>query len=317
MSQAREAASGVHLHEGIEFAGVLGYRPVQLDLYLPPAQSADTADTAVPPPVVLFLHGGGWAVGTRKSASPAIDDWDPSFFERLALAGFAVASADYRLSEESRFPAQLHDAKAAVRWLRKHAARYGFDGERIVAWGGSAGGHLAALVGLTGDVAELEGTVGEPRPGPPVPPPPPAPGETPISTRVAGVIDWYGPVDLPAMVAQDDGTGLMEHDSPESPEGRLIGARISENPGLARAASPITYVHAGAPPFLIMHGTADRGVSVAQSKSLAEALRAVGVHVETEWVEGSDHMWMGAPDIEAIFNRSVKFARQVTERSTD
>jgi acetyl esterase/lipase len=136
---------GVQTHPGIEYATVLGYRPLLLDLYLPapgsrPAQA----------PVVLFLHGGGWGLGSRTEVGPPFDDWQPSFFERLAQAGFAVASADYRLSGEAQFPAQLHDAKAAVRWLRRNAGEYGLDGDRIVAWGPSAGGHLAALLGLTG-----------------------------------------------------------------------------------------------------------------------------------------------------------------------
>ena len=152
----------VHTHPGIEYAAVLGYRPLLLDLYLPdPGASPGQA------PVVLFLHGGGWGLGSRTEVGPPFDDWQPSFFERLAQAGFAVASADYRLSGEARFPAQLHDAKAAVRWLRRNAGEYQLDGDRIVAWGASAGGHLAALLGLTGDVPGLEGSVGEERrPGP-------------------------------------------------------------------------------------------------------------------------------------------------------
>jgi acetyl esterase/lipase len=304
--------------EGIEYASVLGYRPLLLDLYLP--SGSDPAATR--PAVVLFLHGGGWGLGTRKSVGPTFDNWRPGFFERLALAGFAVASADYRLSGEARFPAQLHDAKAAVRWLRRHADGYGLDSDRIVAWGSSAGGHLAALVGLTGDVPELEGTVGEGRPGPGGPPgaggpgpggPGAGPAERPAeSSRVAAVVDWYGPTDLLSMEAQSGGTGLMSHDSPDGPEGNLVGGRVSELPELARAASPISYVLPGAPPFLIMHGTADRGVPLAQSESLADALAAAGAQVETEWIEGSDHMWIGAPDVEGIFTASVDFARRVT-----
>jgi acetyl esterase/lipase len=325
--------------DGIEYASVLGYRPLLLDLYLPPAglspagsgssgSGSSGSDPAAPrPAVVLFLHGGGWGLGTRKDVGPAFGSWRPSFFERLALAGFAVASADYRLSGEARFPAQLHDAKAAVRWLRRHAGHYGLDSDRIVAWGASAGGHLAALVGLTGDVAELEGTVGEgsrgpggpgpggPGPGGPGPggPGPGGPAERPTeSSRVAAVVDWYGPTDLLSMEAQSGGTGPMSHDAPDGPEGKLIGGRVSELPELARAASPISYVLPGPPPFLIMHGTADRAVPLAQSETLAEALAAAGAQVETEWIEGSDHMWIGAPDIEGIFTASVDFARRVT-----
>jgi len=294
---------------GIEYAAVLGYRPLLLDLYLPAE--------GPPPPVVLFLHGGGWGLGTRAHVGPVFDEWRPSFFERLAQAGFAVASADYRLSGEARFPAQLHDVKAAVRWLRRNAAEHGLDADKIVAWGASAGGHLAALLGLTGDAPELEGSVGEERmPGPPLPgsagSAAAGPDRAPVSSAVAAVVDWYGPTDLPSMDAQSDGSGPLRHDSPESPESRLIGGRPSELTELARIASPVSHIRPGAPPFLIMHGTADRAVPLAQSQSLADGLAAAAVPAETAWISGSDHMWIGAPDVEEIFATSVDFARRVT-----
>jgi acetyl esterase/lipase len=306
---------------GIEYATVLGYRPLLLDLYLPePGAGAGRGEADPPLPVVLFLHGGGWGLGTRAHVAPAFDDWRPSFFERLARAGFAVASADYRLSGEARFPAQLHDVKAAVRWLRRNAAEHGLDGDKIVAWGASAGGHLAALLGLTGDVPGLEGSVGEERlPGPPIPgssgPEPAGPDQAPVSSAVAAVVDWYGPTDLGSMDAQSDGSGPLRHDSPGSPESRLIGGRPSELAELAWAASPVSYIKPGASPFLIMHGTADRAVPLAQSQSLADGLAAVGAAAETAWIGGSDHMWIGAPDVEEIFATSVDFARRVTSVS--
>jgi acetyl esterase/lipase len=281
-----------------EYAFVFGYRPLVLDLYLPPA-------AADPPPVVLFLHGGGWALGDRRLTAPAFASWQPGFFERITAAGFAVASADYRLSAEATFPAQLHDAKAAVRWLRRHGAEYGFDGSRIVAWGTSAGGHLAALLGLTGDYpdASIEGTVGEAGSST-------GGSSTAGSSTVSAVIDWYGPTDLIALAPVT--TGPMEHDSPASPEGRLIGARVSSAAGLARAASPVAYVHPGAPPFQIKHGLADLAVPVSQSQALATALLEAGVPVDTEWVDGADHMWAGAsPErVEEIFTSSLEFARK-------
>jgi len=307
----------VHILDGVEYAAVLGYRPLLLDLYLPvpdepvPGPGASPGQARPPLPVVLFLHGGGWGLGTRREVGPPFDGWRPSFFERLAQEGFAVASADYRLTGEATFPAQLHDVKAAVRWLRRNAGEYGLAGERIVAWGASAGGHLAALLGLTGDVPGLEGAVGEERlPGPP------RPGSAVdlpvVSSAVAAVVDWYGPTDLLSMDAQSGGSGPMRHDAPESPESRLIGGRLSELPGLARIASPVSHVRPGAPPFLIMHGTADHAVPLAQSQSLADALAAAGSPAETAWIGGSDHMWLGAPDVEEIFASSVDFARRVT-----
>ena len=215
-AEPRVLAEGIRLLEGIEYASIRGFRPLLLDLYLPAG--------AGPWPAVVFIHGGGWGVGTRASVSPPLDDWSPSAFERIARAGLAVATVDYRLTGEAIFPAQLHDVKAAVRWLRSQADALGIDAERLVAWGASAGGHLAALVGLTGAEGVLEGDVGATGP----------------SSAVCGVIDWYGPADLVSMEAQSDGSGPMEHDSAGSPEGSLIGGVVSENPERARAASPST-----------------------------------------------------------------------------
>ena len=131
--------------KGIEFSRPGGV-PLLLDLYLP---AEDTA--AKPVPAVVHFHGGGWRVGERSSLGPVTDGFSLAPFERLAAAGFAVVSADYRLSSQAVFPAQLEDAKAAVAWLRTHAAEYNVDPDRIFAWGDSAGGHLACLVGLGAD----------------------------------------------------------------------------------------------------------------------------------------------------------------------
>lgn len=263
----------------IEYASVPGFRPLLLDLHLPPSGPER--------PVILFIHGGAWMFGSRTHGGPAFED---GFFERLVLAGFAVASVDYRLSGEAIFPAQLHDVKAAVRWLRRHASEHGLDGRRIVAWGESAGAHLAALLGLTG--ADLDGAE--------------------ESSEVAAVIAWYGPADLTTMQAQMPPGASVEHETPESPEGRLIGGRISELHDAAIAASPIGHVRPGAPPFQIKHGVDDRIVPCAQSEQLAAALRTAGVSVDTEWIEGADHVWAGITDLRAIFDDSVEFAKKVT-----
>ena len=147
---------------GIEFAraGDDGSRPLLLDLYLPGAEGG-----AAPRPAVVHFHGGGWRTGERSSLGPVLDGFGISAFEMLTDAGFVVVSADYRLSQEAHFPAQLQDAKAAVRWLRNHAADYNVDPDRIYAWGDSAGGHLASLVGLTADADGVDADgAGPPRP---------------------------------------------------------------------------------------------------------------------------------------------------------
>jgi acetyl esterase/lipase len=257
----------IEIRTEVEYAFVLGFRPLVLDLYLPSDREAA--------PVLVYFHGGGWGLGSRRNMCPLLDSWQPSFFERLAGDGVALASVDYRLSAEARFPAQLDDAQAAVRWVRAHAAELGLDAERVIAWGASAGGHLAVLAGLT------------------------MPGE------VAAVIDWYAPTDLLALA---EAPGPPEHDSPDSPEGRLLGGPVRDRPELAREASPIAHVRAGAPPFLILHGTADRAIPIAQSEALARALTEAGASADFEAIEGADHMWEGAPSLEHIYQRTLGFA---------
>jgi acetyl esterase/lipase len=285
-------ASGVTVHHAVEFAVVEGYRPLLLDLYLPtPATASGGA--------IVYLHGGGWAVGSRRRFGRAFASWSPTPFDRLAQAGFVVASVDYRLSGEARFPAQLHDVKAAIRWLRGTAGRTGVDPERILAWGESAGGHLAALAGLTSARSELAGTLGE---------------FVDQSSAVCGVIDWYGPMDLLSLSSQHRPDSDKRPDDAGSWESMMVGSPLQAEPARSRAASPISYVHAEAPRMQIHHGTVDTQVPFAQSVEFAEAMRDAGGDVELIVVEGSDHFWTGAPDVSAIFDASLEFARRVTAR---
>jgi len=263
----RIGSGGVRVLSGVPYAALPGARPLELDLYLPPAPG--------PAPVAVFLHGGGWRLGSRHSAGPAYRGADPTPFEQLAQAGIAVASVDYRLSGEAGWPAQLHDAKAAVRWLRSRAAELGVDPDRIAAWGESAGGHLAELLGLVADPA-LEGGVGLTGP----------------SSAVVAVAAWYAPSDV-AAVATDNGAD--PHD-PDSRETQLLGAPVPSVPDVAAQASPLTHVSPGAPPFLLLHGRADRFVSCRQSERLHDALSEAGAEVELHTYDGADHMWLGSPD---------------------
>lgn len=291
-----ELASGVRVHHAVEFAVVEGFRPLVLDLYVPIADAASGA-------AIVYLHGGGWAVGTRRRFGRAFAGWQPTPLDLLAQAGFVVATIDYRLSGEARFPSQLHDVKAAIRWLRGDAAtRLGVDPARILAWGESAGGHLAMLAGLTGDRPEMEGDVGDQL------------GE---SSTVCGVIDWYGPMNLLSLASQHPLGSDKRPDDAGSWESSLVGAPLQTDPKRTGAASPIAYVHAGAPPIQIHHGTADTLVPHAQSVEFVDALRRAGGDADFVSVEGSDHFWTGAPDLEAIFERSVKFATQVAQQQGD
>ncbi|MGY1643517.1 alpha/beta hydrolase fold domain-containing protein [Geodermatophilus sp. SYSU D00703] len=251
---------------GVPYAAIPGIRPLELDLYLPAGDG--------PAPAVVFLHGGGWRLGSRRSAGPAFPG--PALFEEVARAGIAVASVDYRLSGEAVWPAQLSDAKAAVRWLRARAGELGIDAGRVAAWGESAGGHLAALLGLTADDAALEGDVGVTGP----------------SSAVTAVAAWYPPTDL-AGFAGDAGADPADASTREA---QLLGAPPAAVPDLAAQASPVTHVSPAAPPFLLLHGTADRFVPCVQSERLAAALDAAGADVTLHTYPGADHMWLGAPD---------------------
>jgi acetyl esterase/lipase len=254
--------------KGIEFAHPEGSAPLLLDLYLP----ASLHDSGALPAVVHF-HGGGWRVGGRSSLGPQVDALGLSPIERLVDAGFVVASADYRLSSVARFPAQLLDAKAAVRWLRQNAGDYSVDPDRIYAWGDSAGGHLASLVGLTAGAAEYGAD------------------NSAVSDSVAAVAAWYPPTDLLRMGAQRLPNAVASADDPGSREALLLGAQPAEAPDKAAAASPVTYAGNHAPPFFLVHGTADRFVPPAQSASLAAALEGAGADVELLLIDGADHMW--------------------------
>lgn len=253
---ARTTAAGVRVLTGVPYAALPGARPLELDLYLPPGKA----------PVVVFLHGGGWRLGSRHAAGPQYRGSEP--FEHLAQAGIGVASVDYRLTGEAVWPAQLHDAAAAVRWLRSRADELDVDADRIAAWGESAGGHLAALLGLTDD--DLDGDVGVTGP----------------SSAVSAVVAWYPPTDLASVGDPTD---------PASREAQLLGAAPAQDPARAAEASPVTHAHAGAPPFLLLHGDADRMVPHAQSARLAELLP----DVRFETLPGADHMWLGSPDAAA------------------
>ncbi|WP_257614119.1 alpha/beta hydrolase [Arthrobacter sp. 31Y] len=251
--------------KGVEYArtGDDGTRPLLLDLYLPAGHVTPDAEGR---PAVVHFHGGGWRVGERSSLGPVCDGFGLTPFEVLAEAGFVVASADYRLSDEAQFPAQLHDALTAVDWLRDHAEEYGVDPRRIYAWGDSAGGHLASLVGLAAAAYGKD-------------------------SSVAAVAAWYPPTDLVHMGEQALPNAVARASDPGSREELLVGTVLAENPHKTAAASPISYVSPAAPPFLLIHGTADRFVPAAQSQSLASELEKAGADVELLLIEDADHMW--------------------------
>ncbi|MEV6342908.1 alpha/beta hydrolase [Actinoplanes sp. NPDC051851] len=245
-----------------------GFRPLTLDLYRPPGDS--------PVPLIVWIHGGAWLFGSNKVESVPLLPGDIN--NRILAAGFAVARVTYRLSGEARFPAQLHDVKAAVRWLRHHAAALNVDPTRFGVWGESAGGHLASLVALTGDDPALTGRV----------------GILEGSDAVQSGVIWYGPSNLLSMAAQNHPQGFQDHDSPDAPEGRLVGGPVQSLPTESAAASPVTYASAAAPPLLLIHGAEDRVVPAAQSTELHEALLTAGASTTLEIIPAADHCFVGA-----------------------
>lgn len=279
----RVSDSGVRVLAGVPYAGLPGVRPLELDLWLPPA-------TGTPVPVAVFLHGGGWRLGSRHSAGPAYSEPRSNPFETTAQAGIAVASVDYRLSGEATFPAQLDDVRSAVRWLRLRADDLGVDPHRIAVWGESAGGHLAELVGFSGHHRATDGDV---EPG--------------LAGPVQAVVAWYAPSDI-AAVATDAGTDPWD---PTTREAQLLGQPAAAVPALAEQASPLTHVTSDAPPTLLLHGRGDRLISYHQSVRLHDALRRAGVPVHLHLYEDADHMWRNTSAVAAdAVRRTITFLRE-------
>lgn len=277
-------------HPALTYA-TIGGQPMLLDLYIP-------ATGTGPFPLVVWIHGGAWSGGTRFPAG---------FAQPLMQRGFAVASIDYRLtsqagqwgSEPVTFPAQIHDCKGAIRWLRANAPIYDLDHTRLGCWGSSAGGHLCALVGTSGGVAAIEGAIG---------------GNTEFWSGVQAVGDYFGPTDILRMqldVTTPPGSAF-NHDEPGSPESRLIGfdqpgqgigvlrANIT-NPtppfpffaALVMQANPITWVDADDPAHFIAHGDSDVTAPWRQSERLRDALAAAGVFHDYRIIPGAGHGNLG------------------------
>jgi acetyl esterase/lipase len=234
-----------------------GHRNQVLDLFLPERPSDK------PLPLMIWIHGGAWMAGNQ--ASPPV--------VYLVSKGFAVASVQHRFSSEAIWPAQAYDCKAAIRFLRAKASKYNLDPDHCGVGGDSSGGHLAAFVGTSGDVKEMEGDL----------------GNTNVSSRVQAVVDWFGPTDFTVMAQQSGPHSMIQHDSPNSPESRLLGGPVQEKRDLARTANPMTYVDKDDSPFLIMHGDNDQLVPLGQSVILAKALIDAGVEVTVKTIHGAGH----------------------------
>lgn len=249
-SQPLSAASH-RVFNDVEYAMVDGMA-LRLDLHLVESRQA---------PLIVWVHGGAWRGGSKSDMplGPLMDD------------GYSIASVDYRLSTVAPFPAMIHDIKAAIRFLRASAAHYGYDASRIAIAGGSAGGHLAALVGVTNGVKELEGKVG---------------GNLDQSSDVQATMSLFGASNLMTILSQSKPQGLKMRVPALQ---LLLDGQPTDKPELAKLASPVNHLDAKDPPLLLVHGDADPQMPPEQSKELAEACKKAGVSVQLEILPGAVH----------------------------
>jgi acetyl esterase/lipase len=250
---------GVTSHADVTYSTLPGFRPMVVDIYMPTKKGG-------PKPLILYIHGGGWVAGhTRHSG--ALSNF-PSVLAKLASEGFIVASLEYRLSGEAPFPAQLQDSRAAIRFLKANAAQYGIDPARVGVWGGSAGGHLAALTALSCGDASFDL----------------APA-TPGSECVQSAVIWYGVFDFQSMLARGVDSsaenGLLRC-TPENCSAKVINA-----------VSPSRYIDAKDPPFLLIHGETDVVVPVSQSRDAEVKMKAAGMSVDSIYISAVDHSFIG------------------------
>lgn len=251
--QTKNGAQGRPLPPGVEALRDLPYAETdnprqKLDLFLPKAHKGDK-----PLPVIVFIHGGGWRGGDKNGGIGNVG----RFVESGEYAG---ASIGYRLTNEAQWPAQIHDCKAAIRWIKAHAKEYNLDATKIGVWGTSAGGHLVSFLGTSGDVKELEGTLGE---------------HLDQNSRVTCVMNFFGPENFLTMVRQPSTVDRTKGN--DYPEALLLGGPVQEKEAAAKEASPVTHVSKGDAAFFTAHGTKDPLVPFAQAQEIHAALQKAEV----------------------------------------
>ncbi len=229
-----------------------GNTKLLLDLYMPPEKKD--------PFLIVWVHGGAWRSGSKES--PPLG---------MLSYGYALASINYRLSEEAPFPAPIHDIKASIRFLRAHAKKYGYRSDKIIIWGSSSGGHYAALIGTTNNDKELEGNIGE---------------YLNESSSVQAILDFYGPSNFMTILNQSTPHGISVRVPALT---LLLGKPVEQVPELARQASPVYRVDSTDPPIFIVHGDQDIQVPVNQSLELMAAYKKNNLQVQLEIIPGAGH----------------------------
>lgn len=255
----RPPAPGVEAHYDLAYADNDNPRQ-KLDLYLPKNRRTEQAL-----PVIVFIHGGGWRNGDKSGGAGQVGGF-------VASGDYAGVSVGYRLSGEATWPAQIHDCKAAIRWIKAHSKEYGLDAAKIGVWGTSAGGHLVSMLGTSGDVKELEGNLGK---------------HLDQNSRVACVVNFFGPENFLTMVRQPSTVNRTE--GSQYPEALLLGGSVPERQEAAREASPVTHVSKGDAPFFTAHGTKDPVVPYAQGQEIHAALQKAGVPSLLQEMTGGGH----------------------------
>ena len=258
----------VELHLDQPYAG--NENPKQkVDLYLPKKRNTDK-----PLPIVALIHGGGWVNGDRLGYAAAA-------IQFARTGDYAAVAVGYRLTKEAHWPAQIHDCKAAIRWIRAHAKEYNLDPNKIAVMGSSAGGHLSSLIGTSGDVKELEGGLGP---------------STTFSSRVQCVVNLCGPEDFTqALMFDKDMKPILKDDAVIG----LLGGNYEEKPAEALAASPVTHVTDDDPPFITFHGTADKRVAFLHAEAIHAALKQAGVPSLLVPITDGGHSSVGHPEVMA------------------
>jgi acetyl esterase/lipase len=287
----------------VSYAAIVGFRPLKMTIYMPKAGTG-------PYPLVVFVHGGGWRLDPEGSEGAS----GIAAVLQLTRRGYVVAVPAYRTSGEAKFPAQLLDVKAAIRYAKTHAATYHAAAGRMAVWGASAGGNLAALVATTCGLAQLE----------PAAMPPAMPGGPRIpfidpaaDSCVRAAVDWFGPIDFSTMDAEAEADGQVGsvHGLKGSPESEYIGCAVAECPlERVRAADPRAYAGSRSAPTLIMHGLADRRVPWQQSQQFYDALQAHGVESQLVLVPDADHEFggLGAERRREQVDRVIEWIRSHT-----
>jgi acetyl esterase/lipase len=288
----------------VTYATVMGTRPLKMDIYRVP--------NAGPKPAIIFVHGGSYVGGDPRDDRNAIYGEDDGFMAYVASRGYVVAAVRYRLADEAKWPAQLEDVKAAIRWLRGNAEQYGVDPQRLAVWGESAGGHIAAMVGATCGIKEFDkqennGIYGNT----------PRPMQAAFdnqSSCVQVAVPWHASTDMARLDAQSESFAKLIHNTPVSSQSRVLGCSLGTTCDAAtvQRANALYYVSQGGADktaFLFQVGSVDEATPWQQSQIMYDALRARGITAQIEVIKGANHYFTGATKEQAkqILDTFFKF----------